>query len=158
MLTTPKITGTLSATYGHDLAPGRVEATASVYHSGSYRWEYTGSVTTDEYTLLNGLVSFQPTGKSYKFSIYGKNLTNRAYVEGALPTTRIRDLLTGSSRRSGSARRELIAAIRGRYLVSTPPAKREILREFAAITGYHRKPAIRILNGGGRPGASVYRV
>jgi hypothetical protein len=52
-----------------------------------------------------------------------------------------------AKRLSGSARRELIAAVRGRYLASTPPAKREILREFAAITGYHRKSAIRILNG-----------
>ena len=48
----------------------------------------------------------------------------------------------------GSARRELIAAVRCRYLVSTPPAKRETLRQFAAITKYHRKLALRILNGG----------
>jgi len=52
-----------------------------------------------------------------------------------------------AKRLSGSARRELIAAVRGRYLASAPPAKREILREFAAIAGYHRKSAIRILNG-----------
>jgi len=53
-----------------------------------------------------------------------------------------------AKRFSGSAREELIATVRGRYLASTPPAKREILREFAAITGYHRKSAIRILNNG----------
>jgi hypothetical protein len=52
-------------------------------------------------------------------------------------------------RLSGSARRELIAAVRGRYATSAPSVKREILREFAAITGYHRKSAIRILNGNG---------
>ena len=60
-----------------------------------------------------------------------------------------------AKRLSGSARRELIAAVRGRYLASAPPAKREILREFAAITGYHRKSAIRILNGGAEDGADV---
>jgi hypothetical protein len=60
-----------------------------------------------------------------------------------------------AKRLSGTARRELIAAVRGRYLASTPPVKREILREFAAITGYHRKSAIRILNGGGEDGIDV---
>jgi hypothetical protein len=51
---------------------------------------------------------------------------------------------------SGSARRELVTAVRARYRASDPSAKREILREFAAITGYHRKSAIRILSDHGR--------
>jgi hypothetical protein len=54
-----------------------------------------------------------------------------------------------AKRLSGLARRELIAAVRGRYSTSEPSVKREILREFSAITGYHRKSAIRILNGNG---------
>jgi hypothetical protein len=60
-----------------------------------------------------------------------------------------------AKRLSTSTRRELIAAVLGRYLSSTPPAKREILREFGAITGYHRKSAIRILNGGAGAGTDV---
>jgi len=48
---------------------------------------------------------------------------------------------------SGSVRRELIDAVRTRYRSSEPSAKRLILREFAALTGYHRKSAIRVLNG-----------
>src|ERR1039457_7458849 len=55
----------------------------------------------------------------------------------------------------GSARRELILAVRGRYSTSAPSVKREILREFAAITGYHRKSAIRILNGNGDDSAAA---
>jgi len=51
-----------------------------------------------------------------------------------------------AKRLSGLARRELIVAVRGRYSASAPSVKREILREFVAITGYHRKSAIRILN------------
>ena len=69
-----------------------------------------------------------------------------------------------AKRLSGLARRELIVAVRGRHSTSAPSVKREILREFAAITGYHRKSAIRILNGnGGRsvaipsPAASTIR-
>jgi hypothetical protein len=50
-----------------------------------------------------------------------------------------------AKRLSGSARRELVAAVRARYGANAPSVKREILREFSAITGYHRKSAIRIL-------------
>ena len=54
-----------------------------------------------------------------------------------------------TKRLSGLARRELIVAVRGRYSTSAPSVKREIRREFSAITGYHRKSAIRILNSTG---------
>ena len=62
-----------------------------------------------------------------------------------------------AKRPSGSARRELVAAVRARYRGSAPSVKREILREFAAITGYHRKSAIRILNDEQTERASVTR-
>ena len=54
-----------------------------------------------------------------------------------------------AKRLSGLVRRELVAAVRARYRTSSPSAKREILREFSVITGYHRKSAIRILNDSG---------
>jgi hypothetical protein len=37
-------------------------------------------------------------------------------------------------------------AVRARYRISTRAEKRLILKEFSAITGYHRKSAIRVLN------------
>jgi hypothetical protein len=65
---------------------------------------------------------------------------------------------------SGSARRELVVAVGTRYRSSAPREKRLILSEFSAITGYHRKSAIRILNGAAensdvahhRPRARIY--
>ncbi len=57
---------------------------------------------------------------------------------------------------SGSARRELIDAVRARCRSSEPMAKQRAdgeaahsagVREFAALTGYHRKSATRVLNG-----------
>jgi hypothetical protein len=47
-------------------------------------------------------------------------------------------------------RRELVEAIRVRYLASSREEKTRILQEFSATTGCHRKSAIRILNGAGR--------
>jgi iron complex outermembrane receptor protein len=86
MLTTPVFTGTISATYGQNYPSGRLEATGSVYHSGGYRWEYTDTVTTSPYTLLNANISFAPSANRFKYTLYGKNLANKAYVQGALPT------------------------------------------------------------------------
>ena len=48
---------------------------------------------------------------------------------------------------STGARRELVKAIGGRYCAASPDDKGRILDEFVALTGYHRKHAIRVLNG-----------
>jgi len=47
---------------------------------------------------------------------------------------------------SPSTREELVLAISERYRVATRAEKLTILDEFVAITGFHRKHAIRVLN------------
>jgi hypothetical protein len=54
---------------------------------------------------------------------------------------------------SARAKREYVEAIYGRYRQANRPGKRRILDEFCAVTGYHRKAAIRVLNGPA-PGAA----
>src|SRR4051794_13523262 len=49
---------------------------------------------------------------------------------------------------SMSARDELIKAITVRYAGSSRPEKARILDEFVAVTGFHRKHAMRVLRGG----------
>ena len=48
---------------------------------------------------------------------------------------------------SPQARQELVTAVAERYQRSTPAERGRILDEFVALTGYHRKHAIRVLNG-----------
>jgi hypothetical protein len=50
------------------------------------------------------------------------------------------------SRISAAARRELVESVGARYRSATADDKRRMLDEFVAVTGYHRKHAIRILN------------
>src|SRR5690242_1718237 len=57
---------------------------------------------------------------------------------------------------SMSTRTELVAAIRERYQRSIKADRRSILDEFVAVTGYHRKHAIRLLSSAGEP--PVFRV
>jgi iron complex outermembrane recepter protein len=101
MLVTPLWTGTLSGTYTKELAAGVVEATASLYHSGSYRWEYTGTLNTGAYDLLNAHLSFSPAASQFKYSLYAKNLTNKAYIQGALPSAYSREAIYAPPREVG---------------------------------------------------------
>jgi hypothetical protein len=47
-----------------------------------------------------------------------------------------------------STREELVAAITARYRSGNRPERSRILDEFVAVTGYHRKHAIRLLRSG----------
>src|SRR5258707_15339521 len=64
---------------------------------------------------------------------------------------------------SMATRAELILAIRGRYASAGRPEKAKILDEFLALTGFHRKHAMRLLRGSdepakgdARPGRRIY--
>jgi hypothetical protein len=48
-------------------------------------------------------------------------------------------------------RQELVNALRERYRVSTQKEKARILEEFVAVSGYHRKYAIGVLNAEAEP-------
>src|SRR5450631_4774574 len=48
---------------------------------------------------------------------------------------------------TASARRELVQALRERYQRGARGDKSRILTEFVAVSGYHRKHAIRVLSG-----------
>jgi hypothetical protein len=48
---------------------------------------------------------------------------------------------------SKTSRRELMAVTGERYRASAAADRLRILTEFVAVTGYHRKHAIRVLNG-----------
>jgi hypothetical protein len=49
---------------------------------------------------------------------------------------------------SKRSKRELTDTIRTRYLQASKGSKAQILNEFVAATGYHRKYAIRLLRHG----------
>ena len=53
---------------------------------------------------------------------------------------------------SMATRNELVAALRERYAVSSRPERGRILDEFASVTGFHRKHAMRLLRDGPPPG------
>jgi len=61
------------------------------------------------------------------------------------------------SKISAGARRELLQAVAERYATGNAAEKRRILDEFVALTRYHRKHAIRVLNGLEQPREPIQR-
>jgi hypothetical protein len=68
-----------------------------------------------------------------------------------------------ASKVSDATRQDLLQAIRERYRAGTKDDKVQILDEFIAVTGYHRKHAIRLFKAGPvtkgvsrRPGLPLY--
>jgi len=59
------------------------------------------------------------------------------------------------SKVSAQTRRELVHAIRERYARARKDEKRRILDEFVALTEYHRKHALRVLNAPHAPHATT---
>ena len=51
------------------------------------------------------------------------------------------------SKVGAEARKELVTAVAKRYQAGVASEKGRMLDEFVALTGYHRKHAMRILNG-----------
>lgn len=84
MIRTPELTVTGQLDYDAELEQGRLRANATVYYSDSYFWELGYRVTTDAYTTVNARLAFQPRGSNVEFALFGKNLTNEAYVQGAV--------------------------------------------------------------------------
>lgn len=62
--------------------------------------------------------------------------------------------MAGEASVSPASKREYAQAVRQRYSQATRSTKSQILTEFCATTGYHRKAAIRLLTRSG-PAAAV---
>jgi hypothetical protein len=58
---------------------------------------------------------------------------------------------------TNNGRRLLLEAIRPRYLTAGRPEKTQMMNGFVAVTGYHRKHAIRLLRRGVKQGRQKKR-
>ncbi len=56
---------------------------------------------THQYNLLNGQASFTPDRSRFRYTLYGKNLTNKAYIQGALPSALAHEVIFGAPREVG---------------------------------------------------------
>jgi iron complex outermembrane receptor protein len=83
LVRSPKYTADFRPSYSYDIGAGEFELTGIAYYTASYAYDTTGRVVQPGYFLLNGDLSFTPAGSNFRFSIWGKNLTNKIYTYSA---------------------------------------------------------------------------
>lgn len=93
IIQTPKWSGKASVNYLVELSDGStVNLGASYFRTGSFSWDYSGSIKNPAYGLLDLSAEWMSSDKHYSVQLYGNNVTNTKYasgltvlVHGALP-------------------------------------------------------------------------
>ena len=96
IIKTAEFTGTLTATYQRDVGPGNLTVSATLYGSTSYYYDFADIIREKGYVTLGSEISYRPNGSHFKFSLWGKNLTNAAYITSAIPGPSTADVLYGA--------------------------------------------------------------
>ncbi len=80
----PKFSGSIGVNWQHEFDFGKAGFNANLYHSSSYKWDVVGSVKTRAYEDLSGQFYIEKDG--VRVSIFGKNLLNKAAINGSQPS------------------------------------------------------------------------
>jgi iron complex outermembrane receptor protein len=84
----PEFTATASVDYHHDFNAGQLGINAGLTYNSGFPFDVGGHIKQKEYILLNGEISFAPSGvEGLRLVLWGKNLTDKNYLAGSLPTT-----------------------------------------------------------------------
>ncbi len=88
LLRAPKFSGNISAAYNVETSAGKFGAFASLYHTSSFGLEPSNRIRQKGYSTIDGEVSFAPSGvDGLRMVLWGKNLTNKAYLASSLTST-----------------------------------------------------------------------
>lgn len=85
LLRAPRVTAVAGIDYAKDLSNGgAITANANLSYSSKYRWEVTGRFNTNSYATLAARAGYKIPNSPMKVSLYGKNLTNKGFIQGTL--------------------------------------------------------------------------
>ena len=87
LLRSPKWTANASANYEHEMSAGKVGAYVTVYYNSGQYIESSSRIFQDAYATVDAQLSFAPAAlNGVNFVLWGKNLTDKDYLAGALIT------------------------------------------------------------------------
>jgi iron complex outermembrane receptor protein len=69
----------LTPDYRHDFGVGVFDVSATIYHTDRIYFDSAQRVSQKPYTTVNAQASFEPAGSNLRFSVWGKNLTDKNY-------------------------------------------------------------------------------
>ncbi|HEY1706924.1 MAG TPA: TonB-dependent receptor [Rhizomicrobium sp.] len=84
LIRAPEFSGTLSATYHHDLEHGRFAVTGSYSYQSKVDFDSFGDMTQGGYGLLNARVEWTTPDERWSIAAYGRNLTDTVYYNQGL--------------------------------------------------------------------------
>jgi iron complex outermembrane receptor protein len=84
MIRAPSWSGNLTAHYRLETSPGTLDATGTVFYSTKVFQEFGNRIVQPKYALVNSTLTWTPTDSRLKFSIWGKNLTNKAVISSVI--------------------------------------------------------------------------
>ncbi|MCK9247081.1 MAG: TonB-dependent receptor [Anaerolineaceae bacterium] len=82
MRRSPKLSGNVALSYNTDIDAGAILANLMLNYSDEFAWELTRNFKNDSHTTVGANISFQPHDSGFKYTVWGKNLTNEKYLTG----------------------------------------------------------------------------
>ena len=85
MQRSPKLTGTLGATYKTEVAEGLLSISGTLYHTSEFYFDSSETYKEDAYDLLSMRAAWTDPSGHYTFAVFGDNLTDEEYHTQILP-------------------------------------------------------------------------
>ncbi|MDB5699120.1 MAG: TonB-dependent receptor [Alphaproteobacteria bacterium] len=81
MIRSPRHTFSAGFDWGHDLGGGRFGVNGSIYHTTRLFYDVINQFSQDPYTTISGEISWTTPDEAWRFSLWGRNLTNEAIIQ-----------------------------------------------------------------------------
>jgi iron complex outermembrane receptor protein len=79
MIRTPEWTANAALTYEHPLFGGTLDASANVFISDSFYWDWANRLKEPSYTVVNADIGWTTADGRYRVGVWGENLTDELY-------------------------------------------------------------------------------
>lgn len=87
MQRSPEVTGNVGASYGLDLANGRMTMSGNLYYTSSFYFDPEQQFRQDPYALLSLRVQWVDPSERFTLAVFGDNVTNKRYQTQVLFNT-----------------------------------------------------------------------
>lgn len=87
MIRTPEFTANLGVSYQREFAGGDMEIAVNEYYNDGFYWNANNRLSQPSYQTLNASISWSPANGPWRFTVWGKNLTDTVYEYYVTDTT-----------------------------------------------------------------------
>ncbi|HEY6868590.1 MAG TPA: TonB-dependent receptor, partial [Novosphingobium sp.] len=76
MIRAPRSTFGINFDWSHETSIGTIGLAGNVFHSAKYYWDFENRLSQPSYTMINGDISYTPSGTQLRLSAFVRNLAN----------------------------------------------------------------------------------